>query len=422
METPRLIKKESKTRIPGRMYFIDSTSLRSQWGDPYYHKDGTPDPDWEVYFSSRKKKPFYYNQKTKVRQWKNPFFKKEEQILIFPYKIEWIKKKGEWTLKDSGKEMHSGKYELNPDTLEIKTTLVDVKSDKKGIPYVRDSVSTVINTKCLVRFTDYNDSIDSSFKGKIEIINSNVSNEINSVKQDDVRSKMFVLHAQLNGAEYQSEKDESIVTEVQSYKKDVVTEGPIGQLLCDPGIAQFIIDNAHNSHTAGKGINNVKQMGEMKDIVLKNGYLQIGEHPDIEGFKANLPNMTILGVKDVMNSGLINDFFNHPERYNKVDIVYASAVPYGCYNNKKTEDVRIIANLTLFAQYTGSMRLAIERGNCDLYITKVGGSIFGHTFEDVKKALMNAYDLMKPHLDKANVKIYFITRKSDPEEFKIFST
>ena len=254
------------------------------------------------------------------------------------------------------------------------------------------------------------------------------------------RQKVFVLPSQLNGAEYPDPN--SIVTELQDYMGDR-TGGPAGQLAADPGVAQFIIDNAANLKTelfnVNSGINNVRLMGNIEGVTLKNGYLQVKDDANISDFENQISQMTVLGVRDVPVRGLMSgterEFFYADHT---VDLIYGSAVPIQSdpdpkspyydrwapyYGNSNHPTVRRIANVTLFAQYVGSFRLAILRGNCNIYLMLLGGGVFSNRFDDIKDAISSAYNFMKQGLKRADVKVFVIvwegTKKK--EELRAFN-
>jgi hypothetical protein len=150
--------------------------------------------------------------------------------------------------------------------------------------------------------------------------------------------------------------------------------------------------------------------------------------------------MTVLGVRDVpvrgLTSGGQREFIdtNHT-----VDLIYGSAVPIQSdpdpkspyydpyapyYGNSNHETVRRIANVTLFAQYVGSFRLAILRGGkCNIYLMLLGGGVFSNRFDDIKDAISSAYNFMKEGLKRADVKVFVVvwegTKKR--EELKAFN-
>ena len=342
-------------------------------------------------------------------------------------KINWTSDTGQWSLKEewpSTVEKY-GYYTFNKDTLEIRT---DVSGNESKI-------STVMIKKCKIdnysakNFLQY---IDEKYQyeipKEIQIVVSNIQDVIQEAIQygSERRHKMFVLPSQLNGAEYQSQHQIDVVKKLGEYLFDN-TGGPRGQLAADPGVAQFIIDNASNQNRIleNDGINNVKLMGiknfvngdkidTLGHIYIVNGYLQVKNDVNVEKFIEKLPEMTIMGVRDVPVRGLNKYYKFIEDKGDVVDLIYASAVPLReSYGNTKSDSVIKIANLTLFSQYVGAMRLAILRGNCDLYLTPLGGNAFMNDFKHIKAAIYKAYKFMERDLKNSKVNVKIIVWQGD---------
>jgi hypothetical protein len=339
--------------------------------------------------------------------------------------INWISLNREWELSEpSGKKVKkNGQYIFNPDTLEITTDV-----------FGRDpKISTVMIRKCnaskqiIKEFLQFVKKPSHTIPPQIKIVLSNIQDVIQD--QDTSRHKMFVLPSQLNGAEYLSEIADNVVIKLQEYIKDY-TGGPRGQLAADPGVAQFIIDNAFNEKLFSRedGINNVKQMGikgyirgdrrddiEKDGIYLLNGYLRVKSTVDVNKFIDKLSEMTIMGVKDVPVRGLDKTytFIKDKDKVDTVDLVYASAVPISDYGNGNSTNLITIANLTLFSQYVGAMRLSILRQNCDLYLMPLGGNAFHNDFEHIKAAIIMAYTYMRKELEDNNVNVKVLVWEGD---------
>ena len=334
----------------------------------------------------------------KLKSKKPVLLTKKEQLIDNNFQIPWIQTSGKFTLNSKKKQRRTGNYVFDPDTLQLKTNI--------NGSYVQ--TTTVMYTKCMVSAKEFKER-NESIKPKITPIIGKIQTEIQTVGK---RHKIFVLPSQLNAAEYV--KDDIIITDVDAYKFDE-TGGPMGQLSADPGVAQFIIDNACNQTRPDKGINNVRLMGNIHGIRLHNGYLKVKDTVDVEAFKEAIPNMTILGIKDIPVRGLDSKMENFVNMEHKVDLIYASAIPYGdlktgssTYGNSTHNNVRTIAKLSLFAQYVGSMRLAISRGNCDLILMPLGGGAFKNAYEDIKSAIISAYDYMEEKLNTSNVKVFLL--------------
>jgi hypothetical protein len=166
-------------------------------------------------------------------------------------------------------------------------------------------------------------------------------------------------------------------------------------------------------------------MGDIKGVTLKNGYLQVENTADTKEFEKRLPEMTILGVRDVPVRGLNTKLDDFQYRSHTVDLIYGSAVPIGGkdaiydYGNSDHVNVQKIAFLTLFAQYVGAMRLAVTRRNCDLIMMPLGGKAFANPLENIRSAIINAYNFMKDDLDSADVRVAVLAwEDSEIEIFK----
>ena len=380
--------------------------------------------DWEKKERERKAKIAIDEQKQKDKEdaeWKLTLKKSSPQKslnpnnphnVVFNWPCKHYNYKGKWSLKSDKGVENTGSYEFDPKTMKI-TTRFNGKQDK---------IASVMITKCMCPVSAFvNKRVDDFPFSEIKVILGSIQDLIHT-KASDNRQKVFVLPSQLNGAEYPN--PDFIVSKLQSYMSDR-TGGPAGQLAADPGVAQFIIDNAANNDTEvfdhDNGINNVRLMGDIPGITLQNGYLQVKDDANISEFENKISQMTVLGVRDVPVRGLMSggqrEFFYADHT---VDLIYGSAVPIQSdpdpkspyydryapyYGNSDHPTVRRIANLTLFAQYVGSFRLAILRGNCNIYLMLLGGGVFSNRFDDIKDAISSAYNYMKEGLKRADVKV-----------------
>jgi hypothetical protein len=247
------------------------------------------------------------------------------------------------------------------------------------------------------------------------------------------RKCVFVLPSQLNAAEYGSAKKTSIVKEVTRYKWDI-TGGPIGQLAADPGAAQFIIHNAMHSGRPEKQpyndanpvnydfINYISDMGPHQGIKLINGYLKVTENlVNIPEFEKNLKHMNVLGMSDLAVCGTLvkaGNHFLHTAKQHKVDLIYASAVPLVQHerycNNTKEKDTLRIAELTIFAQYTAALRIAIECGDRHVYLLPLGGGEFENDFNSIARAMNAAFRHLETELYRANCEVSVLAFKFPP--------
>ena len=241
------------------------------------------------------------------------------------------------------------------------------------------------------------------------------------------RQKMFVLPSQLNAAEY---SDRSLSKQrlekygLADYVRDS-TGGPRGQLSVDLGAATFILENASSVARPDQGINNVLRMGVRPEdgVHLENGYLVVKSDADAKTFCEKLPEMTVMGIRNIPVRGISDWGPGSPKGFiddanHTVDLVYASAVPFDSYGNSRSENVRAICQATLFGQYTGALRIAIDRGACDVFLMPLGGGVFNNRSEDIKSAIGYAYHNLKKEIEKADVKVWVLAWERNPAEQK----
>ena len=243
--------------------------------------------------------------------------------------------------------------------------------------------------------------------------------------------QLFVLPSQLNGAEYGSYDDGSIVERVDegshhtNYLGDD-TGGPRGQLACSLEVAQVILKYAANS-VHPYGINYVRNIiDDIPNITLVNGYLKIGNEiteSDVKKFSDKLGLMECLASEDNPVTG-----YNPDKQYTevvklssgplfgdntkRVDLIYTSAVPIGysfSFNayqgdpageNEYDRHLRKIAQLVIYGQYVCALKYACkragdlkERENLKVYqvnLMPLGGGVFNNRREDIMNAICHA--------------------------------
>jgi len=106
------------------------------------------------------------------------------------------------------------------------------------------------------------------------------------------------------------------------------TGGPRGQLACDLGLAQFLLDNAAHSLDPGRGIDHLRDRAELHN---HNGYLVNAA----AGGQLQPALVSILAALDVPVAGVDPGLTHLPAAAaHMVGLVYASAVPMGAaYGN-----------------------------------------------------------------------------------------
>ena len=332
-----------------------------------------------------------------------------ESSELFPV----IKSEGAWTFKNA-----TGSYKYDDATHSLTTQM---KVNDTRLPDATMKV-VVANVAAKGNGFEFQPQRELSSVGIIQH-NGNIMTDIQM--QAD-RQRMFVLPSQLNAAEYSTNSlDEQQLKEygLNDYLYDG-TGGPRGQLSVDLGVAQFILDNAHNITTGTKGINNVRCMGNIEGIRLNNGYLHV-QNPNVQAFSDALSEMTVLGIRNIPVRGLkafgnpnnIHSFVDHTH---KVDLVYASAVPYGSYNNEENVSVRNIAQMTLYGQYLASLRLAIQARSRDVFLMPLGGGVFKNKPEDIKSAMISAVETVSDQLQESDIRVYVLTWNGNPQEARIY--
>jgi len=315
--------------------------------------------------------------------------------------IRWKKKSNDWNLLNK-----QGRYKFDASRYTITVTDLTRATESQLV-----MEKAGVTGDSFARYTGRLEDIG------IQNINSAIQIEVQKVQSESDRLKIFVLPSQLNGAEYPS--PDTIVEDVSDYLHDK-TGGPRGQLSADPGVAQFIIDNASNQH-ANDGINNVSRMGNIPGIRLENGYLMVSsEELNIQQFSNQLKEMTLLGVQNVAVKGLDTSYSNFVDRAHTVDLLYASAVPVGVYGNTNDVKTQMVAKLTLYAQYVAAMRIAVNRGNCDLVLMPLGGGVFNNQAMDIKSAIYSAFVQMRSYLSFANVEVKVLTYDNNHAEKKTY--
>lgn len=319
--------------------------------------------------------------------------------------VPWVSDSGTWQLWAQGR--NEGTYDFDRNAMTIMSSYSGTQPKK----------SRVVITRCDALASQLKAA--SSFKTMHKIVVERGS-VVREMQTKGARHKVFVLPSQLNAAEYPNHH--SIVGQVAEYVGDP-TGGPAAQLAGDLGVAQFIIDNASNETRRDKGIDNTRLMGQIKGIRVVNGYLQVDRDADVETFEKMLPEMTILGVRDVPVRGLDEERQKFVVKDHTVDLIYASAVPFGSFTNPERHDaVKKVANLTLLAQYTGAMRLAIQRGKCDLYLMPLGGGVFDNPRPEIRAAIRSAREVMKDELKSADVKMVLLAYEhSKDKEYEFFA-
>lgn len=237
---------------------------------------------------------------------------------------------------------------------------------------------------------------------KIEIISSDIITELMKAENADA---YFLLPSQFNGAEYTGHSPNSIVKNVAEYTSDS-TGGPTGQLTCNMGVAQFIVDNAATTNYP-TGINTLKDYlinirTSITNFNLQNGYLfwdqiQNPNDPNINTLQQNLLDnfnkIYIFGTKNITVDGYkVSETITSNPSINKpihtVNLFYGSGCPLNEGDRyKQYPDTPIdfyIANLLMLSQYVGvinqAYKAALEntKQNFKVFLMPLGGGVWGN--------------------------------------------
>ena len=335
----------------------------------------------------------------------------QRQQAAEPAQFPLLSGRGEWKFMNA-----SGSYAYDPSTHVLRTRMGSERQSKVVVAKAGVTGSGfVLQTRTLK-------------SAGIEQHNGSIMEDIQTPPSS--RRRVFVLPSQLNAAEYSTNDLPPSKLEtygLEDYLRDG-TGGPRGQLAVDLGAAQFILDNASNVTREGKGINNVRGMGDVVGVKLRNGYLQVDAYPDVATFSSRLPHMTVLGIQGVQVRGL--KAFGNPDidhsfvnMDHTVDLIYASAVPFGTYGNPRTDKARKIVQMALYGQYVASLRLSILAGPCDVFLMPLGGGVFECSTDDIKSAMISAVDTLRDELRAKDVRVRVLTwkdSKSNPPESSVY--
>jgi hypothetical protein len=345
------------------------------------------DGSWNFHYIGDKifafrKTPQQYYQFVMLHIWHNQYVYNERETMYIILHItkqtpdfQYKSLHGEWSLLNT-----HGTYKYDP-----VTSICTTSTNTTG--------ASLVFTQCGPIAPNYDVCCN---KVRITLLEGNVVNEIHD---NTPGKRIYVLPSQLNCAEYPN--NQQIVQKIQEYLCDQ-SGGPSAQLATDPGIAQFIIDNASNEIDRN-GFNNMKFVldADIKGIVLRNGYLSISStitQEDVDIFTNRLHLITLTGIENILACGLTQQRKEFASHHGVCDLLYASAVPYGTYGNPASKRCETVAKLTLFAQFVCALKYAIQRKPCKLYFMPLGGGFFQNPYTWICDALKRAIHTMNPGL------------------------
>ena len=67
-----------------------------------------------------------------------------------------------------------------------------------------------------------------------------------------------------------------------------------------------------------------------------------------------------------------------------------------------------------------ALRIAIDRGDCDVFLMPLGGGVFCNAFSDIKAAIAYAYQGLKAEIEEANVFVKVLAWEMNPAEATAF--
>ncbi|RAP33333.1 hypothetical protein DID75_02525 [Candidatus Marinamargulisbacteria bacterium SCGC AG-410-N11] len=251
------------------------------------------------------------------------------------------------------------------------------------------------------------------------------------IQNEENAGAIFMLPSQLNGAEYPSQNN--VVTTMDAYNSDP-TGGPRGQQSVYPGVGQFIIDNAENETSGGKGINAIRDVLvqlnnglSANPFILQNGYLTVPKGLSeqertaaIERLKANSHLLNILSMDNVPVAGGVSDGTktNFSTKSHKVSMRYASAIPVATYQNDTTEPDEIkfqqdVNKEIILAQVYGILRNAAANPKTNpqkVFLMPLGTGAFTNnsqeSFRDYIQTVNLAISKLTPNeISKLDVRI-----------------
>lgn len=257
----------------------------------------------------------------------------------------------------------------------------------------------------------------------VKVVSSEIIKEIQNA---DNTQAYFVLPSQLNGAEYPDYT--VVVSNIADYRFDG-TGGPRAQLAVHPAVGQFLLDNAAHSKNK-RGIDATRDLLEAMRLeghdhfTLENGYLRITplgsreqESAVADAFEKQLWRLRSIASQQVNAVGLAPNLRVFSEASHSVNLVYASSVPVGTYNNPETGPTSLqyqqqISSLVMRGMYFGTLRLALaargvpgaaldsdSHASCantaatKVFLMPIGGGVFNNSTQAIAQSISEAIEL-----------------------------
>ena len=193
------------------------------------------------------------------------------------------------------------------------------------------------------------------------------------------------------------------------------TGGPRGQLACDLGLAQFLLDNAAHSLDPGRGIDHLRDRAELHN---HNGYLVNAA----AGGQLQPALVSILAALDVPVAGVDPGLTHLPAAAaHTVGLVYASAVPMGAAYGNAGPRAEHVAKALLTVQYAAAIRAAaLSRAPVDLFLMPLGGGVFGNDWEWIARAAASAAAATAPQIRASGMRLHMLAWEGNPREVQFW--
>ena len=227
------------------------------------------------------------------------------------------------------------------------------------------------------------------------------------------RARVVVLPLQLNAAENPINFDPHMYA-LAEYLDDH-TGGPRGQLACDLGLAQFLLDNAAHSLDPGRGIDHLRECAELH---LHNGYLVNA----LAGGRLKPARVSILAALNVPVAGVDPGLTHLPAAAaHTVGLVYASAVPMGAAYGNAGPRAEHVAKALLTAQYAAAIwTAALSRSPVDLFLMPLGGGVFGNNWERIARAAASEAASAALQIRANGMRLHVLAWEGNPREVQFW--
>ena len=130
----------------------------------------------------------------------------------------------------------------------------------------------------------------------------------------------------------------------------------------------------------------------------------------IEALKQEIPQTRLTISQNVPVCGFVGR--NITPSKNRIDIAYASAVPYNYrdpgFDDAINTDSEDVCKLIMYAQYASALKYAVDKEKEDVYLMLLGGKTFNNEFSWILNAIKRELTLV--HIFTVNLKIKYCQR------------